>query len=184
MSDVTLLLTAVAHGNAQAAEELLVAVYNELRSLASHKMARERPGQTLQPTALVHEAWLRLVSANDPRFENRAHFFSAAAEAMRRILIDRARRKLASRHGGGNVAEEFDEADFATAGPDDQLLAIHDALDKLAKDYPRQAELVKLRYFAGMTIEETAQLLGVSVSTANNYWAFSRLWLFREIKGG
>lgn len=184
MSDVTLLLTSVAQGNSKAAEELLVVVYNELRRLASHKMSRERPGQTLQATALVHEAWLRLVSAKNPRFENRAHFYSAAAEAMRRILIDRARRKLASRHGGGNVAEEFDEADFATTEPDDHLLAVNDALDKLAKDYPRQAELVKLRYFAGMTIEETAQLLGISVSTANNYWAFSRTWLFREIKGG
>lgn len=184
MSDVTLLLTAVAHGNTQAADELLVLVYHELRNLASHKMARERPGQTLQPTALVHEAWLRLVAAKNPRFENRAHFFSAAAEAMRRILIDRARRKLAQRHGGGSVAEEFDEAEFAGVEQDEHLLAVHEALDKLARDYPRQAELVKLRYFAGMTIDETAQLLGISVSTANNYWAFSRLWLFREIKGG
>lgn len=184
MSDVTLLLTSVAHGNSRAAEELLVLVYNELRKLASHKMARERPGQTLQPTALVHEAWLRLVSSRNPRFENRAHFFSAAAEAMRRILIDRARRKLALRHGGGSVAEEFDEAEIATGEQDDHLLAVHEALDKLAQDYPRQAELVKLRYFAGLTIEESAQLLDVSVSTANNYWAFSRTWLFREIKGG
>jgi len=184
MSDVTLLLSSVAQGNSKAAEELLVLVYNELRRLASHKMSRERPGQTLQPTALVHEAWLRLVSAKNPQFENRAHFYAAAAEAMRRILIDRARRKLASRHGGGSVAEEFDEAAFATTEPDDHLLAVNDALDKLAKDYPRQAELVKLRYFAGMTIEESAQLLGIAVSTANNYWAFSRTWLFREIKGG
>lgn len=184
MSDVTLLLSAVAHGSTHAAEELLVMVYHELRCLASCKMARERPGQTLQPTALVHEAWLRLVSAKNPRFENRAHFFSAAAEAMRRILIDRARRKLASRHGGRNVAEQFDEAEFATTVPDEQLLAVHEALDQLAKDYPRHAELVKLRYFAGMTIPETAQLLGISVSTANNYWTFSRTWLFHEIKGG
>lgn len=184
MGDVTLLLTAAARGNSKATAELLVQVYNELRGLASRKMSRERPGQTLQPTALVHEAWLRLVSAKNPEFENRAHFFSAAAEAMRRILIDRARRKLAQRHGGGNVAESFDEVEFVTAGPDEQLLAVHDALDKLAMEYPRQAELVKLRYFAGMTVEETAQLLGISVSTANNYWAFSRTWLFREIKGG
>lgn len=184
MSDVTLLLSAVAHGNSTAAEELLVLVYNELRSLASRKMSRERPGHTLQPTALVHEAWLRLVSTKNPRFENRAHFFSAAAEAMRRILIDRARRKLAIRNGGGNVAEEFDETDFATVEQEEHLLAVHDALDKLAVDYPLQAELVKLRYFAGMTIDETAQLLDVSVSTANNYWAFSRTWLFREIRGG
>lgn len=184
MSDVTLLLTAVAHGSSGAAEELLVQVYHELRRLASHKMARERPGQTLQPTALVHEAWLRLVSTPNPRFENRAHFFSAAAEAMRRILIDRARRKLANRHGGGNATEPFDDAVFAPTAPDEQLLAVHDALDKLARDYPRHAELVKLRYFAGMTITEAAQLLGVSVSTANNYWVFSRTWLFNEIQGG
>jgi RNA polymerase sigma factor (TIGR02999 family) len=183
MSDVTLLLTSVSHGNPQAAEELLVLVYNELRNLASRKMSHERAGQTLQPTALVHEAWLRLVSTKNPRFESRAHFFSAAAEAMRRILIDRARRKLAHRHGGGQMAEQFDEADFATAEQDEHLLAVHEALDKLAVDYPRQAELVKLRYFAGMTIDETAQLLGISASTANNYWAFSRMWLFREIKG-
>jgi RNA polymerase sigma factor (TIGR02999 family) len=184
MSDVTLLLTSVAGGNPKAAEELLVLVYTELRRLASHKMALERPGQTLQPTALVHEAWLRLVSAKHPRFENKAHFFAAAAEAMRRILIDRARRKLASRHGGGKSAEELDEAEIATAEPDEQLLAVNEALDKLAKEFPRHAELVKLRYFAGMTIPETAQLMGVSVSTANNYWLFARTWLFREIKGG
>lgn len=184
MSDVTLLLTSVAGGNPKAADELLVLVYHELRSLASHKMARERPGQTLQPTALVHEAWLRLVAAKNPRFENKAHFFSAAAEAMRRILIDRARRKLASRHGAGKESEEFDESNFATAAPDEQLLAVHEALDKLATEYPRHAELVKLRYFAGMTIPETAQLLGVSVSTANNDWLLARTWLFREIKGG
>jgi len=184
MSDVTLLLTSVAGGNPQAAEELLVLVYHELRSLASHKMARERPGQTLQPTALVHEAWLRLVASKHPRFENKAHFFSAAAEAMRRILIDRARRKLASRHGGGQAAEEFNEAEIATAEPDEQLLAVHEALDKLAKEYPRHAELVKLRYFAGMTIPEAAQLMEVSVSTANNYWLFARTWLFGEIESG
>jgi len=184
MSDVTLLLNAVGRGNPNAAEELLVQVYAELRSLASRRMARERPGQTLQPTALVHEAWLRLVGTKNPQFENRAHFFSAAAEAMRRILIDRARRKLALRHGGGDSAEPFDEADFATPEPDEQLLAVHEALDKFAVDYPRQAELVKLRYFAGMNIGEAAELLGISASSANNYWAFSRTWLYREIKGG
>jgi RNA polymerase sigma factor (TIGR02999 family) len=183
MSDVTLLLTSVGAGNPRAAEELLVLVYRELRSLASHKMARERPGQTLQPTALVHEAWLRLVAARNPQFENKAHFFAAAAEAMRRILIDRARRKLANRHGGGQAAEELNEVEIATTEPDEQLLAVHEALDKLAKEYPRHAELVKLRYFAGMTIPETAELMGVSVSTANNYWLLARTWLFREIKG-
>jgi RNA polymerase sigma factor (TIGR02999 family) len=184
MSDVTLLLTSVAGGNPRAAEELLVLVYRELRRLASHKMAHERPGQTLQPTALVHEAWLRLVAAKNPQFENKAHFFAAAAEAMRRILIDRARRKLANRHGGGQATEELNEAEIATDEPDEQLLAVHDALDKLAKEYPRHAELVKLRYFAGMTIPEAARLMGVSVSTANNYWLLARTWLFREINGG
>ncbi|MCX6954182.1 MAG: ECF-type sigma factor [Verrucomicrobia bacterium] len=184
MSDVTLLLSAAARGNPKATEELLLLVYNELRGLASHKMARERPGQTLQPTALVHEAWLRLVAAKNPQFENRAHFFAAAAEAIRRILIDRARSKLARRHGGGTQSEQLDEAEIANPAPDEQLLAVHDALDKLALEYPRQAELVKLRYFAGMTIDEAAQLMGISASTANNYWVFARTWLFREIKRG
>jgi RNA polymerase sigma factor (TIGR02999 family) len=182
MTDATLLLSAAAQGEPMAAERLLVLVYNELRSLAGQKMARERAGQTLQPTALVHEAWLRLIAGKNPRFENRAHFFAAAAEAMRRILIERARRKLSQRHGDGREAVEFNETEFAAPGSDEQMLEIHEALDRLEKDFPRHAELVKLRYFAGLTIEETSELLGISLSTAKNYWAFARTWLFREIR--
>src|SRR5262245_33950104 len=154
MSDVRLLLTSIARGNSQAADELLVLVYNELRSLASHKMARERPGQTLQPTALVHEAWLRLVSSRNPHFENRAHFFSAAAEAMRRILIDRARSRRTQRHGGRLERVDLDGQDLAAPAADEQLLAVNELLDNLAKDHPIQAEVVKLRYFVGMTNEQ------------------------------
>jgi RNA polymerase sigma factor (TIGR02999 family) len=182
MGDATLLLTAVEQGDPTAAEKLLDLLYEELRRLATHRMAQEAPGQTLQPTALVHEAWLRLVGNKNPKFENRAHFFSAAAEAMRRILIDRARRKLTRRHGGGYERVELDEVDLAAPEADDQLLAVHEALDKLALEHPVQAELVKLRYFVGLTNEETAQILGISISTAKNYWAFSRAWLLQVIQ--
>ena len=182
MTDATLLLTAVEQGDPTAAAKLLELLYGELRKLATSKMAREAPGQTLQPTALVHEAWLRLVVSTNPRFENRAHFFSAAAEAMRRILIDRARRKLAIRHGGSLERVDLDGLDLAAPGLDEQLLAVHDVLDSLAKDYPVQAEVVKLRYFVGMTNEETAQVLGVSVATVSNYWAFARTWIFNAIR--
>jgi RNA polymerase sigma factor (TIGR02999 family) len=184
MNDATLLLNAVEHGDPTAPEKLLVLVYGELRRLATFRMSREPAGHTLQPTALVHEVWLRLMGNTTPRFENRAHFFSAAAEAMRRILIDRARSKLAQRHGGGAERVNLDAVEFAMPEPDAQVVAVHEALDKLAAEHPRQAELVKLRYFGGLTIEETAQLLGISVSTAKNDWTFSRTWLFREIRDG
>ena len=182
MSDATQLLNSVEQGGTKAGEQLLALVYEELRRLATSKMAREAPGHTLQPTALVHEAWLRLVNSKNQKFENRAHFFAAAAEAMRRILIDHARRKLRLRHGGDCQRVEFDDCNFATMEADDQLLAVHEALDKLAKEHPVEAELVKLRYFVGLTNEETAQLLGISVSTAKNYWAYSRAWLYQEIR--
>jgi len=182
MADATLLLTAVEQGDPKAADELLDLVYEELRRLATSKMAQEAPGQTLQPTALVHEAWLRLVGGKNPKFENRAHFFSAAAEAMRRILIDRARRKLTQRHGGGCERVDLEEQDLAAPDADRQLLAVHEVLDKLATEHPAQAEVVKLRYFAGMTNEETAQVLGVSVATVKNYWMFARTWIFHEIR--
>jgi len=182
MSDATLLLTAVEKGDPTAAEQLLHLLYGELRRLAAGKMAHEAPGQTLQPTALVHEAWLRLVGANNPKFENRAHFFSAAAEAMRRILIDRARRKLTQRHGGGLERVDVDGQHLAAPAADEQLLAVHEVLDTLAKDHPIQAEVVKLRYFVGMTNEETAEALGVSVATVKNYWTFARTWIFNEIR--
>jgi RNA polymerase sigma factor (TIGR02999 family) len=182
MSNATLMLQAIDAGDAKAADQLLALVYDELRQLAARKLAKEAPGQTLQPTALVHEAWLKLVGAENRKFENRTHFFAAAAEAMRRILIDRARRRLTQRHGGGYERVELDENRLAAPDADEQLLAIDEALEKLAKEYPQQAQVVKLRYFAGMTNEETAQLLGMSVSTIKNYWAFSRAWLFDEIR--
>ena len=169
-------------GDATAAEQLLNLLYDELRRLASSKMARESPGQTLQPTALVHEAWLRLVGSKSPRFENRAHFFSAAAEAMRRILIDRARRKLTMRHGGGVDRIDLEGQELAAPAEDEQLLAVHEVLNNQTKTHPAQAEVVKLRYFVGMTNEETAEALGVSLATVKNYWTFARTWIFNEIK--
>ena len=184
MSDATVLLTTAQQCDAGAADELLKLVYDELRRLAAFKMAQQPPGQTLQPTALVHEVWLKLVGSGNPRFKNRAHFFSAAAEAMRHILIDRARRKRTQRHGGDFAKVALDDLDFAAPCPDDQLLAVNEALDKFALKYPNQAEVVKLRYFGGMTNEEVSQLLEVSLSTVKNYWNFSRAWLFKEIEGG
>jgi RNA polymerase sigma factor (TIGR02999 family) len=145
-------------------------------------MANEAAGHTLQPTALVHEAWMRLVGEQNPEFANRAHFFAAAAEAMRRILIDNARRKQALRHGGGQQRVEFVPSDLAAATDDDQVLAVNDALDKLAAQNKVEADLVKLRYFVGMTLDEAAQVLGISERTADNYWAHARAWLFRELK--
>jgi RNA polymerase sigma factor (TIGR02999 family) len=182
MGDATQLLADAGKGDPKAADKLLDLVYEELRRLATSKMAREAPGQTLQPTALVHEAWLRLVGTKIPNFENRAHFFAAAAEAMRRILIDRARRKLTVRHGGGCERVDVDEQDLAFPVADEQLLAMNEALDNLAKEYPLQANVVKLRYFAGMTNEETAEVLNISVTSAKRYWTFARAWIFNEIR--
>ena len=145
-------------------------------------MANEAAGQTLQPTALVHEAWMRLVGTANPKFANRAHFFAAAAEAMRRILIDNARRKRAVRHGGGQQRIDLEQAELAASADDDQLLAVNDALDKLAVRNKLEAELVKLRYFMGMTLEEAADVVGISPRSADNYWAHARAWLFQELK--
>src|SRR5260221_4758948 len=183
MSEATVLLTAVGRGDPKAADKLLELVYQDLRQLATRKMAQESPGQTIQPTALVHEAWLRLVGSENPSFETRAHFFSAAAEAMRRILIDRARRRRTRRHGGGYERVDLDECDLVAPQADNELLAVHEALDILAKEYPVQAEVVKLRYFGGRTNQEVAQILDISLSTVKNYWAFARAWLVEEIKG-
>ena len=182
VGDATLLLNAVEDGDPQAPEKLLGLVYDELRRLAASKMAQESPAQTLQPTALVHEAWLRLVGGEPRRFANRAHFFSAAAEAMRRILIDRARRKLAVKHGGEFERVELNEPDIPTVDSDERLLLVHEVLDKLSASFPDQAEVVKLRYFAGMTHEEVASVLGVSVATVKNYWTFARTWIYQQIK--
>ena len=184
MSEVTQILTAIEQGDARASEELLPLVYNELRRMAAHKMAGERPGHTLQPTALVHEAWLALVDSPHQSWQNRAHFFGAAAEAMRRILIARARRKSRQRRGSGAAHLDVDELEIASPAPDDQLLALNDALDRFAKREPQQAELVKLRYFVGLKIEEAADILGISKATAKRWWAYARAWLFHEIGQG
>jgi RNA polymerase sigma factor (TIGR02999 family) len=182
VSEATILLGAVEQGDPDAVAKLLNLVYEELRRLAASKMAREAPGQTLQATELVHEAWLRLVGDKNPKFENRAYFFSAAAEAMRRILIDRARKKLGVRHGGDYERVDLDGQDLSAPETDQQLLAVHEVLDELAKGYPPQSEVVKLRYFAGMTNEEIAEVLGISVTTVKNYWIFARSWIFLKIK--
>ena len=182
VSDVTRILEAAQNGDPTAAEQLLPLVYEELRRLAAHKMANEAAGQTLQPTALVHEAWLRLVGNQEQQWNGRAHFFGAAAEAMRRILIENARRKGAQRHGGGQVKLDIQDIEIATAPKDDELLAVSDALEKFAVRDKQKAELVKLRYFVGLTTEEAAQVLGISVPTADRWWNFSRAWLYEEIE--
>jgi RNA polymerase sigma factor (TIGR02999 family) len=181
MSDATQLLNALESGDAKAAEQLLPLVYQELRHLAASKMAHESAGHTLQPTALVHEAWLRLVGNQTPAFQNRAHFFAAAAEAMRRILIDRARQRQALRHGGGQQRVDLEHVELPFPGDDDQLLAVNEALEQLAAAHPVEAELVKLRYFVGLTHEEVADALGISVRTAKCYWAHARAWLFQAM---
>jgi RNA polymerase sigma factor (TIGR02999 family) len=181
VSEVTRVIEAVQRGDPKAAHELLPLVYDELRKLAASKMANEAAGHTLQPTALVHEAWLRLVGRDNPKFSGRAHFFAAAAEAMRRILIDRARRKRTLRHGGGQLKIDLENLDLASPDADDQLLAVNEALDKLASQDPIEARLVKLRYFVGLTNEEAASLLDISPRTARNYWAHARTWLYHEI---
>lgn len=181
MSDVTRILESIEHGDPKTADKLLLLVYSELRKLAAAKMSNEPPNQTLQPTALVHEAWLRLVGNTNPNFSGRAHFFGAAAEAMRRILIEKARRKLAVRHGGEHQRVELEDADICAPVDDDELLAVNDALDKLAGIHAVQAEVVKLRFFAGMTNAETAQALALPERSVKYYWAHARAWLIREI---
>jgi RNA polymerase sigma factor (TIGR02999 family) len=178
---ITQLLNAVRRGEACSSNDLMAAIHAELRGIAAAKMARERPGQTLQPTALVHEAWLRL---GDGSFENRAHFFGAAAEAMRRILVDRARRKQRVKHGGGVTPMDLDDLEIAAPEDSEELLAVHDALDRLAAHDARKAEVVKLRYFAGLSFEECAALLGVSVPTAKRDWSYARAWLHSAIRTG
>ncbi len=183
MSDVTRILQSMESGDANAAGELLPLVYGELRKLAASKMAQESPNQTLQPTALVHEAWLRLTGNENVKWEGRAHFFGAAAEAMRRILIENARRKSAKRHGGGQQRVDVEEIDIAAPAKDEELLAINDALEELAKADLQKAELVKLRYFIGLTNEESAEILGISAPTARRWWNYARAWLYQKIQG-
>jgi RNA polymerase sigma factor (TIGR02999 family) len=184
VNDITVMLNSVEQGDPQAAEQLLVLVYDELRKVAAAKLARETAGQTLQATALVHEAWLRLGGDEQPDWKNRAHFFAAAAEAMRRILIDRARSRHAVRHGGGLVRLNADELELAAAPDDERVLALNDALAKLALVEPQKAEFVKLRYFAGLTVEEAAQTIGISEPTAKRWWTYARAWLFQEMNPG
>jgi len=181
MSDVTHILASIEAGDQNAADRLLPLVYEELRKLAAQKMAREATGQTLQPTALVHEAWLRLTQANNQSWENRGHFFAAAAEAMRRILIDRARRKQAARHGGGWHRVDVEQIDTPAQANEETLLRINEALEALAREHAKVAELVKLRFFAGVGVEEAALALGVTDRTARNYWRFARAWLHDEL---
>lgn len=167
---------------AQTTEQLLPLVYAELRRLAAHKMASENPNQTLQPTALVHEAWLKLGGEQSRQWSNRNHFFAAAAEAMRRILTDNAKRKLRIRHGGGQQRVELDDCATAADSEADHILAVSEALEKFVQLDPQRAELVKLRYFVGLTFEQAAEVLGISEPTAKRYWAFARAWLYEEIR--
>jgi len=180
--EVTLILNAVQSGNTKAAEELLPLLYRELRQIAGSKMAGEASGHTLQPTALVHEAWLRLVGGDQKTWPSRAYFFAAAAEAMRRILVEHARRKQSQKRGGEFVREELNESALILSAPPDELLAVNDALEKLALEDKPVAELVKLRYFVGMTMEEAAAALDMAPRSAERLWTYARAWLQREIR--
>jgi len=184
MSRFTRVLDEVQQGNERAAEELLPLVYEELRKLAAHKMASEAPGQTLQPTALVHEAWLRLTGAESKTWDSRGHFFAAAAEAMRRILIERARAKSRQRRGSRAEHVPFDHVTVASDDPPETVLAINEALDRLTARDPFKAEVVKMRYFIGLSQDEIAHALGVSVPTVRRHWAIARAWLYAEMKTG
>ena len=184
MSNVTRILIAIEQGDAKSADKLLPLVYEELRRLAAQKMSQEPPGQTLQATALVHEAYIRLVGDEPPNWSGRTHFFAAAAEAMRRILIENARRKRRLRHGGGQRRVDIDDACMAIEGPSEDLIALDEALVKLALEDPVKADLVKLRYFAGLTIEQAAKILEISRATADRYWSYARAFLFHEINKG
>jgi RNA polymerase sigma factor (TIGR02999 family) len=184
MTDITRILGEMKQGDRRATDRLLTAVYSELRRLAAQKLARERPGQTLQATALVHEAYLRLVGGGSDDWDNSGHFFAAAAEAMRRILVEAARRKARIKHGGGLKRREVDEADAITLSKSLDLISLDEALEKLAAEDETKAELVKLRYFAGLTVEQAGRVLGVSRATADRYWTFARAWLFSEMSKG
>jgi RNA polymerase sigma factor (TIGR02999 family) len=186
MSEVTEILSALERGEPRAAEELLPLVYDELRHLAAQKLSQEKPGQTLQATALVHEAWLRLVRPTpgdpEPKWSDQHHFFRAAAEAMRRILVDNARRKGAACHGGGWERVNVDEIQVATEMPSEQLLVVDETLERFAQLYPQAAELVRLRFYIGVSQQQAAELLGVARRTADRLWSFARAWLFTELR--
>ena len=182
MSDITQILAEIEDGDPAAADRLLPLVYEELRKLAAAKLANERPGQTLQATALVHDAYLRLVDVERAQqWNSRGHFFAAAAEAMRRLLVERARSKKRIRHGGGRQRIDLDTQLCVSADGDEKLLAINDALERLTAEEPEAAQAVKLRYFAGLTIEETAAAMNISVRTVNRHWTYARAWLYREL---
>jgi RNA polymerase sigma factor (TIGR02999 family) len=184
VSDITPVLQLMNSGDARAGERLLAIVYDELRALAAVKLAHERPGHTLQPTALVHEAWLRLGGDSQPAWQNRRHFFAAVAEAMRRVLITNARRRLAARRGAATAHVDIDAAglEIAAPVPDDDLLRVHEALDRLAVEDLRKAELVKLRYFVGLSIKDAAEVLGIGKRSADREWAYARAWLGNEMR--
>ena len=184
MSDVTRILQDARSGDPRATDRLISAVYAELRRLAANKIARERPGQTLQATELVHEAYMRLLSDEPVHWENSAHFFAAAAEAMRRILVESARRKARLKHGAGRAKRQVDESDAILMPGHTDLIALDEALDALAREDSVKAELVKLRYFAGLTVADAARVLGISRATADRYWTFARTWLYNEIRKG
>lgn len=181
MSDVTRILAAIERGDVRAVDELFPLVYQELRQLAAQRMSKEKPGQTLQATALVHEAYLRLVGGEEQQWSSSRYFFSAAAEAMRRILIENARRKQRLKRGGDRQRVDLQDADLVVEGPSDDLIALDEALEKLVKKDKVKADLVKLRFFAGLTNEQAAEVLGISLNTADRYWAYARSWLHLEI---
>ncbi len=182
MNDVTRILSAIERGEPQAAEQLLPLVYDELRRMATAKMAQEKPGQTLQATALVHEAYLRLVDQKQAQhWDNRRHFFAAAAEAMRRILVEKARQKLRQKHAGKLQRVELDLAQLGSISPEENLVDLNDALDCLGAEDPQAAQFVKLRYFTGLTVEEAAEMVGLSRSAAYKHWAYARAWLRRRL---
>jgi RNA polymerase sigma factor (TIGR02999 family) len=184
MTDITHILSAIEQGDPHAAEQLLPLVYDELRTLAAAKLAQEKPGQTLQATALVHEAYLRLVDVDKAQqWNSRGHFFGAAAEAMRRILVENARRRRSPKHGGACRRVNLDEAAPCAPEPAEELLALDEALDRLAREDPRKAELVKLRCFTGLSVQEAADVLGISRATADRYWAYAKVWLYCAIAG-
>ena len=182
MTDVTHILNAIEQGDVQATDKLLPLVYQELRLLAAQKLSQERPGQTLQATALIHEAYIRLVEGENQNWNSRGHFFKAAAEAMRRILIENARRKTSVKRGGERQRIELSEANLAIESPSDDLLALDEALNRLSTEEPSIADLVKLRYFGGLTIDQVAEIQGISRRTAIDHWAYARSWLAREVK--
>jgi len=184
MSDVTHILNAIERGEARAVDELLPAVYDELRRLAAWKLSREKPGQTLQATALVHEAYIRLVGEEAQNWRSRTHFFSAAAEAMRRILVDNARRKKSLRHGGKHQRVKLEDEDIAIEGCSEDIVALDEALCELAESEKMKADLVKLRYFAGLSMEQAAEVLGLSLTTAKRHWRYARAWLYSRIGAG